>query len=230
MSFREVFVGDESIKLPFPFKKNRKWFREFEVLNQNKSKLRDEDEDETGAYLMIRNIGYLFSEDEDENGAYLMIRNIGYLFSEMGEFNCNKDKKNFFELWDKHESKIKKRIEVINSCLDVYDIIFPYTKRKPILSKNDLRSVHNLMDRILYDTCYPIMDECGVDLNMELGCPGWLDLKKVLLRFFSKINFDRAFEKFEEEVEGTGHIRPLYREDGSSLKGTGTFLLSFPKD
>ena len=86
------------------------------------------------------------------------------------------------------------------------------------------------MDRLLYDTCYPIMDENGVDLNMELGCPGWIDLKKVLLRFFSKIKFNRQFDKFEEEVEGTGHIRPLYRKDGTSLKGTGTFLLRLSKD
>ena len=161
---------------------------------------------------------------EDDTGAYLMIRNIGYLFSEMGDFRCNKDKK-LFELWDKKESVIKKRIEVINNCLDVYDIIFPYTKRKPILSKNDLESVYKLMDRLLYDTCYPIMDENGVDLNMELGCPGWIDLKKVLMRFFSKINFDRKFEEFEEEVEGTGHIRPIRRKDGSSLKCTGIFSL-----
>ena len=157
-----------------------------------------------------------------------MIRNIGYLFDGMGDFNCNKDKKRF-ELWDKEESKIKKRIEVINSCLGVYDIIFPYTNGKPILSKYDLKLVHDLMDRLFYDTAYPVMDDYGVDLNMELGCPGWLDLKKVLLRFFSKINFDREFGKFEEEVEGTGHIRPIFREDGSSLKGTGTFFMSFTK-
>ena len=157
-----------------------------------------------------------------------MIRNIGYLFHGMGDFNCNEDKK-LFELWDKEESKIKKRIEVINSCLDVYDIIFPYTNRKPILSNYDLKLVHDLMDRLFYDTAYPVMDDYGVDLNMELGCPGWLDLKKVLLRFFSKINFDREFGKSEEEVEGTGHIRPIFREDGSSLKGTGTFFMSFTK-
>ena len=166
-------------------------------------------------------------EDEivkDDTGAYLMIRNIGYLFGDMGDFSCNKDK-NLFELWNLKESVIKKRIEVINTCLDVYDILFPYTNLKPILSKDDLESVHKLMDRLLYDTSYPIMDENGVDLNMELGSPGWLDLKKVLLRFFSKIKFDRKFEKFEEEVEGTGHIRPLYRKDGSSLKGTGTFCI-----
>ena len=217
MSFQEVFVGDECIKLPTPFKRDREWFREFVILNQNKSKSLDEDNKEFKNKIA-----------EDDTEAYLMIRNIGFLFYGMGDFNCNKDKK-LFELWDKEESKIKKRIEVINSCLDVYDIIFPYTNRKPILSKYDLNLVHDLMDRLFYDTAYPVMDENGVDLNMELGCPGWLDLKKVLLRFFSKINFDREFGKFEEEVEGTGHIRPIFREDGSSLKGTGTFLLSFTK-
>ena len=217
MSFQEVFVGDEFIKLPTPFKRGREWFREFVILNQNKSKSLDEDNKEFKNKIA-----------EDDTEAYLMIRNIGYLFDGMGDFNCNEDKKRF-ELWDKEESKIKKRIEVINSCLDVYDIIFPYTNRKPILSKYDLNLVHDLMDRLFYDTAYPVMDENEVDLNMELGCPGWLDLKKVLLRFFSKINFDREFGKFEEEVEGTGHIRPIFREDGSSLKGTGTFLLSFTK-
>ena len=217
MSFQEVFVGDEFIKLPTPFKRGREWFREFVILNQNKSKSLDEDNKEFKNKIA-----------EDNTGAYLMIRNIGYLFDGMGDFNCNEDKKRF-ELWDKEESKIKKRIEVINSCLDVYDIIFPYTNQKPILSKYDLELVHDLMDKLFYDTAYPVMDDYGVDLNMELGCPGWLDLKKVLLRFFSKINFDREFGKFEEEVEGTGHIRPIFREDGSSLKGTGTFLLSFTK-
>ena len=217
MSFQEVFVGDEFIKLPTPFKRGREWFREFVILNQNKSKSLDEDNKEFKNKIA-----------EDNTGAYLMIRNIGYLFDGMGDFNCNEDKKRF-ELWDKEESKIKKRIEVINSCLDVYDIIFPYTNQKPILSKYDLELVHDLMDRLFYDTAYPVMDEYGVDLNMELGCPGWLDLKKVLLRFFSKINFDREFGKSEEEVEGTGHIRPIFREDGSSLKGTGTFFMSFTK-
>ena len=136
-----------------------------------------------------------------------MIRNIVFFFA-MGDFNCNKDKE-LFDLWDKQESVINKRIEIIDKCLDVYDIIFPYNRRKPILSKYDLRPVYNLMDRLFYDTAYPVMDETGVDLNMELGCPGWLDLKKLLLRFFSKINLEREFGKFEEEVEGTGHMRPI---------------------
>ena len=139
-----------------------------------------------------------------------MIKNIGFLFNGMGDFNCNKSLK-LFDLWDEKKLDIKKRIEIIDRCLDVYDIIFPYTRRKPILSKYDLRSVHNLMDRLFYDTAYPIMDETGVDLNMELDCPGWLDLKKLFLRFFSKINLEREFEEFEEEVEGTWHIRPIRR-------------------
>ena len=42
---------------------------------------------------------------------------------------------------------LNKRIEVIDRCLDVYDIFFPYSIRKPILSQYDLRLVHNLMDR-----------------------------------------------------------------------------------
>ena len=211
MSFQEVFVGDESIKLPTPFKRDIEWLVEFKILN----KLIDEDEDE--------------DEYKDDSGSYLMIRNIGHLFYHMGDFSCNKDKE-LFELWGEKESVIKKRIEVINKCLDVYDIIFPYTKRKPILSKSDLKGVYELMDRLLYDTRYLIMDENGVDLNMELGSPGWLDLKKVLLRFFSKINFDREFKEFEEEVEGTGHVRPLYRKDGSSLKGTSTIIIGFDKE
>ena len=166
MSFQEVFVGDECIKLPTPFKRDREWFREFMFLNQNKSKSLDEDNKEFKNKIA-----------EDDTGAYLMIRNIGYLFDGMGDFNCNKDKK-LFELWDKEESEIKKRIEVINSCLDVYDIIFPYTNQKPILSKYDLNLVHDLMDRLFYDTAYPVMDDYGVDLNMELGCPVGLILKK----------------------------------------------------
>ena len=182
--------------------------------------------------MKLNNIKYKVVDEDKYNcdiGQYLMIKNIGYLFYEMGEFNCNKDKK-IFELWGQKESLIKKRIEVINNCLDVYDIIFPYTNLKPILSMDDLTGLHKLMDILFYDTAYPIMDETGVDLNMELGLPGWLDLKKVLLRFFSKIKFDREFERFEEEVEGTGHIRPLYRKDGSSTKGTGTFLMKFSKE
>ena len=209
MSIQEVFVEEECIKLPTPFKRELGWITEFKYLNN----ILDEDE----------------NEYKDDTGAYLMIRNIGYLLADMGDFSCNKTK-NFFELWNLKESVIKERIKIIDKCLDVYDIIIPFNDRKPILSKTDLEGVYKLMDRLFYDTCYPIMDENGVDLNMELGSPGWLDLKKVLLRFFSKINFDREFKEFEEEVEGTGHVRPLYRKDGTSLKGTGTFFIGLSKD
>ena len=41
--FNEVFVGDECIKLPTPFKRDREWFRESVILNQRKSKSFDED-------------------------------------------------------------------------------------------------------------------------------------------------------------------------------------------
>ena len=190
MSFQEVFVGDE----------NKKQY-----------------------------MGAINDDNDDDTGAYLMLINIGYLFGDMGDFSCNKDK-NLFELWGLKESVIKKRIEIIDKCLDVYDIFFPFNRRKIIIRRTYLQGVYKLMDRLFYDTRYPIMDENGVDLNMELGSPGWLDLKKVLLRFFSKIKINRNFSEFEEEVEGTGHIRPLYRKDGTSLKGTGTFLLSFSED
>ena len=212
MSFQEVFVGDESIKLPIPFKRDIEWLDEFKILNklidENKkiigvavygNKKNDNDDDDD------------VDNDNDNTGAYLMIINIGYLFGDMGDFRCNKDKK-LFELWGLKESVIKKRIEIIDKCLDVYDIIFPFNRPKIILSRTDLKGVYELMDRLFYDTCYTVMDENGVDLNMELGSPGWLDLKKVLLRFFSKIKINRKFDKFEEEVEGTGHIRPLYRK------------------
>ena len=50
------------------------------------------------------------------------------------------------------------------------------------------------------------------------------------MRFFSKVRLEREFDLFEEEVEGTGHIRPIRREDGTSLKGTGVFLVNFNKE
>ena len=74
MSFQEVFVGDECIKLPPLFKRDREWFREFVILNQNKSKSLEEDNKEFKKKIA-----------EDDTGAYLMIRNIGYLFDGMGE-------------------------------------------------------------------------------------------------------------------------------------------------
>ena len=152
-----------------------------------------------------------YSEDEyDKGDEYHMIKNIAFLFYYMGDFVCNKQE-NLFDLWPKKETVIKKRIEVINKCLDVYDILFPFNRLKPILGDEYLRGIHKLMDRLFYDTAYTVMDEVGVDLNLELGSPGWLDLKKVILRFFSKIKTSRKYKIFEEEVEGTGHIRPIRR-------------------
>lgn len=208
---QKVFIGDYCMFLPKPFKKDKEWLDDFMELNSIKYNVVEEDK-------------YNY-----DIGKYLMIKNISYLFYDMGNFSCNKDKK-IFELWKQNESTIKKRIEVINNCLDVYDIFFPFNDLKPILSMEDLSGLHKLMDRLFYDTAYPVMDENGVDLNMELGLPGWLDLKKVLLRFFSKIKIDRDFERFEEEVEGSGHIRPICRKDGSSLKGTGIFSLKISEE
>ena len=133
--FDEFFVGDKCIKLPTPFKREREWFTEFVILNQNKHKTYDEDDREFRKKIA-----------EDDTGAYLIIRKIGFLFNGMGVFNCNKSLK-LFNLWDEKKLDIKKRIEVIDRCLDVYDIFFPYSIRKPILSQYDLRLVHNLMDR-----------------------------------------------------------------------------------
>ena len=69
------------------------------------------------------------------------------------------------------------------------------------------------MDRLLYDTCYPIMDENGVDLNMELGSPGWLDLKKVILRFFQRLSLIESLEnlrrKLREQVISDLHIERM---------------------
>ena len=133
--FDEVFVGDKCIKLPTPFKREREWLTEFVILNQNKHKTFDEDYREFRKKIA-----------EDDTGTYLIIRNIGFLFNGMGDFNCNKSLK-LFDLWDEKKLDITKRIEVIDRCLDVYDIFFPYSIRKPILSQYDLRLVHNLMDR-----------------------------------------------------------------------------------
>ena len=155
--------------------------------------------------LLNKNI----AEIKEDN--YYMIKNIGYLFYDMGDFSCNKIE-DLFDLWLKKENVIKKRIEVINKCLDVYDILFPFNVIRPILDDEDLKGIYKLMDKLFYNTGYTLIDEVGVDLNFELGCPGWLDLKKVILRFFSKIKFLKKYKIFEEEVEGTGHIRLIRRD------------------
>ena len=101
--FDEVFVGDECIKLPTPFKRDREWFREFMILNQRKSKTFDEDYEES-----IKKIA------EDDTGAYLMIRNIGYLFNGMGDFNCNK-KRNFLNFGIEKRLELKKGLRLLTA-------------------------------------------------------------------------------------------------------------------
>lgn len=67
----------------------------------------------------------------------------------------------------------------------------------------------------------------GQIYNMRLIILVWLELKKVILRFFSKVRVEIGKELEScEEVEGTGLIRPICRKDGSSLKGTGVFLVN----
>ena len=95
--FDEVFVGDKCIKLPTPFKREREWFTEFVILNQNKHKTFYEDYREFRKKIA-----------EDDPGAYLMIRNIGFLFNGMGDFNCNKSLK-LFDLWDEKKLDMKKK-------------------------------------------------------------------------------------------------------------------------
>ena len=99
--FDEVFVGDKCIKLPTPFKREREWFTEFVILNQNKHKTFDEDYREFRKKIA-----------EDDTGAYLMLRNIGFLFNGMGDFNCNKSLK-LFDLWDEKKLDIKKGLRLL---------------------------------------------------------------------------------------------------------------------
>ena len=46
-NLQEVFIGEECLKLPTPFKRDREWFREFVTLNQNKQKSFDDDYEES---------------------------------------------------------------------------------------------------------------------------------------------------------------------------------------
>ena len=48
------------------------------------------------------------------------------------------------------------------------------------------------------------MDETGVDLNMELGCPGWLDLKKLLLRFFQRLILKENLKNLRRKLREQG--------------------------
>ena len=161
-----------------------------------------------------------------EDGDYSMIRNIGFLFFGIEQLLAKGTVEEISKSWDESKEKKNKVIKSINKALDIYDEIFPYTWSKTKLAKEDLRSVHRLMEKNLYTTRYPIVNEIGADLEHETYYSGWLDLKKVILRFFSKVRVEIGKElEGCEEVEGTGLIRPVCRKDGSSLKGTGVFLV-----
>ena len=150
--------------------------------------------------------------NKNDQGKYEMLKNISCILSYICDLRCNKDKE-LFDLWPERVDEIKKRIDIVNKSLDVYDLIYPYTIRKPIFTQKDLKNIHEFMDRLLYDVRYTWMDGVGVDVNLEIGSPGWLELKKVLLRFFSKIKIAKKFKLYDEEVEGTGHIRPIRRNN-----------------
>lgn len=178
---------------------------DFKKVNQITKELQEEQELEE-----------LQEEQEEQEDNYYVLKNIGYLFHHFDGF-CSKSQE-LFKFWPKEEVSIKKRIEVINKCLDVYDILFPFDYPKPILNDEDLRGIHSVICRMFLDTRYTIMNEVGVDLSLEIGCPGWLDLKKVILRFLSKIKFSRNFEKFEEIFEGSGC---------SKFRRSSTFEITF---
>lgn len=111
MGFQEVFVGDECFKFPNPLKRDREWFREFVVLNQNKSNAFDEDYEES--------INEMISNGTD---AYLMIINIGYLFNGMGDFNLN-NSKDFLNFGKKTRLKLKEGLRLLINVW-MYMILF----------------------------------------------------------------------------------------------------------
>ena len=211
-NFQDFFFGDVFLKLPTPFKRDREWFRDFVVLSQSKKSRTPLELDEE-----IRE-----RIKKDDTGQYRMLKHICHIFTYMSTFKGNS------QSWN--ESATKRRVDIINKLLDAYDMIYPFNYGKVLFTQDELKRVHEVMDHLFYDISYPVMDEPGVDVNVEIGCPGWLDLKKVILRFFSKVKLEREFDLYEEEVEGTGHIRPIRRKGESSLKGTGVFLVNLDKE
>ena len=139
-----------------------------------------------------------------EEGNYLMIRNIGFLFLGIEKLLAEDTVYVFSKSWDETRKERDKVIGSINKALDVYDEIFPYTWFKPKLTKEDLSVVHRLMEKILYTTRYPIVDQFGADLQHETYYSGWLDLKKVILRFFSKVRVEIG-----KELEGCEEVTRL---------------------
>ena len=102
-----------------------------------------------------------------EEGKYSMIRNIGFLFIGVEQLLAKGTVEEFSKSRDETRKERDKVIESINKALDVYDEIFPYTWFKPKLTKEDLSVVHRLMEKILYTTRYPIVDEFGAGLNLR---------------------------------------------------------------
>ena len=96
-----------------------------------------------------------------EEGNYLTIRNIGFLFLGIEQLLAKGTVEEFSKSWDESKKERKKVIKSINKALDVYDEIFPYTWFKPKLTKEDLSVVYRLMEKILYTTYYPIVDQFG---------------------------------------------------------------------
>ena len=150
-------------------------------------------------------------EEENQEDNYNVIRSIGYLFYNFEGFyyfdSKRKENEQLFDFWPKCKDDIKKRIDIINNCLDAYDFIFPIDYPKPILTVDDIEGIHKILRTMLIDTRYNIMNEVGVDLNLELGCPGWIDLKKLILRFLSKIKIKIKIKNSEEILEGDRLIK-----------------------
>ena len=61
------------------------------------------------------------------------------------------------------------------------------------------------------------MDETGVDLNMELGCPGWLDLKKLLLRFFQRLILKENLKNLRRKLREQGILDQFVERMGLDL-------------
>ena len=135
-NLQDVFIGDECLKLPTPFKRDREWFRDFIVLNQsNKTKTPREEQEE-----------YKRKIKSDDTGNYRML-----ILSDMSTFRGSS------ESWN--ESETKGRVEIINKCLDVYDMIYPFNYKKVLFNQHELKRVHKVMDHLFYDISYPVMDE-----------------------------------------------------------------------
>ena len=147
---------------------------------------------------------------EDNYNFILSIQYLFYGFDGFFEDRCSGEKREkLFNFWPKCQDLIKKRVDIINNCLDMYDLIFPIDYVKPILNNDEIKDVKNILKIMIGDTRYRVMNEVGVDLNLELGCPGWIDLKRLILRFLSKIKI----QKNDKILEGDSLIEEVRQED-----------------